>query len=100
MKLDTKRFAIALGSAWAVWYTICAFFVAVAPERTQAVFGFAMHYDLTGGRQITWPSYFGGLLLTTAWVAAFALTFGGFFNAWRGSRIAESAVGWSPATPR
>ncbi len=92
MRVDTKRFAIAIATAWAVWYTVCAFLVAVAPEQTQAVFSFAMHYDLTGSRHITWPSFFGGLLLTTAWVAAFAATVGGFFNAWNGSRKPE----WKP----
>jgi hypothetical protein len=100
MKFDTKRFAIALASAWGVWYTICAFLVAVAPEQTQAVFSFAMHYDLTGGRHITWSSFFGGLILTTAWIAVFAATVGGFFNARSGSRISESVAGWKPAMPK
>lgn len=98
MRFDTKRFAIALASAWAVWYVICAFFVAVAPEQTQAVFSFAMHYDLAGGRHITWLGFFGGLILTTAWVAAFAATVGGFFNARSGSGSAEPVAG-RPAVP-
>jgi hypothetical protein len=100
MKVDTKRFAIALASAWAVWYAICAFFVAVAPEQTQAVFSFAMHYNLTGGRHITWPSFFGGLILTTAWVAVFAATVGGFFNVRSGSRSSESVAGLKPEIPK
>jgi hypothetical protein len=100
MRFDTKRFVIALASAWAVWYTVCAFFVAVAPEQTQAVFSFAMHYDLTGGRHITLPSFFGGLLITTAWVAVFAATVGGFFNARSGSRLPEPFPGRVAEMPK
>lgn len=97
MTFDTKRFAIALASAWAVWYTICVFLVAVAPQQTQAVFSFAVHYNLTGSRHITWPSFLGGLILTTAWVAMFGATIGAFFNVRSGSRIAESVAGSTPA---
>jgi len=100
MRLDPKRFAIALASAWAVWYTVCAFFVAVAPEQTQAVFSFAMHYDLTGSRHITWPSFFGGLLLTTAWVAVFAATVAGIFNTRSGSRTSEPFAGRIAEMPK
>ncbi len=90
MRFDTKRFAIAVASAWAVWYTICAFLVAVAAQQAQAVFSFAMHYELTGNRPITWTSFFGGLILTTAWIAVFAATVGWFFNARSRLGIAES----------
>lgn len=81
MRFETKRFAIALAAAWAVWYAICAFLVAVAPEQIQAVFSFAMHYNLTGARHLTWASFFGGLILTTAWIGVFGATVGGFVNA-------------------
>lgn len=91
MRFETKRFAIAVASAWALWYSICSFLVVVAPEQTQAVFSFAMHYDLTGARNLTWASFFGGLILTTAWVAVFALTIGWTFNAMRPSRDSQPA---------
>jgi hypothetical protein len=77
MRFDTKRFAFALAAAWAVWYAICSLLVAVAPAQTQAVFSFAMHYELTGARSLSWASFFGGLILTTASVAIFAATVGG-----------------------
>jgi hypothetical protein len=80
MRFETKRFAFAVASAWAVWYAICAFLVTVAPEQVQTVFSFAMHYDLTGARDLTWASFVGGLLLTTAWVGVFAATVGWVFN--------------------
>lgn len=89
MRFETKRFAFAMASAWALWYTICSVLVVVAPEQAQAVLSFAMHYDLTGARNLTWPSFFGGLILTTAWVAVFAAAVGWFFNAGSRSRHAE-----------
>ncbi|MEK7380799.1 MAG: DUF5676 family membrane protein [Gemmatimonadota bacterium] len=92
MRLDIKRFAFAVAASWAAWYTLCSFLVAVAPVQTQAVFSFAMHYDLTGARNLTWPSFFGGLVLTTAWVGVFAATVGGFFNARSSSRNSDPGV--------
>ncbi len=93
MRLDTKRFAFAVATAWAVWYAMCSFLVAVAPAQTQAVFSFAMHYDLTGARNLTWSSFFGGLILTTAWIAVFAATVGGIFNARSNARSSERTPG-------
>lgn len=86
MRFDTKRFAFAVASAWAVWYAICYFLVAVAPQQTQAVLSFALHYDLSAVRSVSWAGFFGGLLLSTAWIAVFAATIGGFFNAFGSSR--------------
>jgi hypothetical protein len=100
MRFDTKRFAFAVAAAWAVWYALCSFFVAVAPAQTQAVLSFAMHYDLTGARNLTWPSFFGGLVLTTGWVGVFAATVGGFFNARSGTRTYDLGVGRMAETSR
>jgi hypothetical protein len=100
MRFDVKRFAFALALAWAVWYTICAFLVAVAPEKTQAVFSFAMHYDLAAGRLITWSGYLGGVILTTAFIGVFAATAGGIFNALSRSGISEPVPGWKLTTPK
>lgn len=100
MRLDTRRFAFGVAAAWAVWYTICSFLVTIAPAQTQAIFSFAMHYDVSGARNLTWPSFFGGLGLTTAWVGVFAATVGGFFNAWSGSRISDLTVGQKAETSK
>ena len=81
MRFDTKRFAYAVAAGWAVWYAICYFLVAVAPAQTQAALSFAFHYDLSGIRNVSWGGFFGGLLLSTAWIAVFAATIGGIFNA-------------------
>ena len=89
MQIDTKRFVFALATAWAFWYSICSLSVAVAPVQTQAVLSFAMHYDLTGARTLSWISFVGGLILTTTGVAVFAATVGAIFNAGRRPRIPE-----------
>ena len=83
MRFDTKRFAFAVAAGWAVWYAICYFLVAVAPEQIRAALSFAFHYDLSAARPVSWVGFFGGLALSTAWIAVFAATIGGFFN-WLG----------------
>lgn len=65
MKLDIRAFAIAVGGVTAAAFTICAFFVAVAPESTRAFFSYLFHIDLTGmASTISWGSFFAGLLGT------------------------------------
>lgn len=86
MKFDTKRFAFAVAAGWAVWYAICYFLLAVAPDTLQSVLSFALHYDLSGARNVSWGGFFGGLLLSTAWIAVFAATIGWFFNGFGGAR--------------
>ena len=86
MRFDTKRFAYAVAAGWAIWYAICYFLIAVAPVQTQAVLSFALHYDLSAVRNVSWGGFFGGLLLSTAWIAVFAATIGGLFNALGGDR--------------
>lgn len=100
MRFDTRRFAFAVAAAWAVWYAICYFFVAVAPEQTQAVLSFALHYDLTAVRHVSWAGFFGGVLLSSAWIAVFAATIGAFFNGRSASRIAEPFAGRMGEVPR
>jgi len=62
MKLDIRAFAIAVGAVTAAAFTICAFFVAIAPEATRAFFSYLFHIDLTGmASTISWGSYLAGL---------------------------------------
>jgi len=63
MKLNVWAFACAAGIVAAVIFTICAFFVAVAPEATAAFFSYLLHINLTGlTRSISWGSFFTGVL--------------------------------------
>ncbi len=63
MQLNIRAFALAVGSITAAAFTICAFFVAVAPEATAAFIGYLLHINLSGlTRAISWGSFFAGLL--------------------------------------
>lgn len=87
MKLDVRAAALAAGGIAALVYTICTAFCALVPESTvvylSAVF---LHVDLTGlSRQISWGTFFAGLLgygLGTAIVAG--------ATAWLYNRLART----------
>jgi hypothetical protein len=81
MRVGIKQFAVAVAAAWAAWYAACYLLVAVAPGQLQSVLSFALHYDLNAVRPVSWGGFFGGLLVSTVWVAVFAATIGAFFNA-------------------
>jgi hypothetical protein len=81
MRVDARKLGMAAALAWAAWYTVCALLVAVAPARTQAVFGYVMHYELTAARPIGWVSYLVGMLATSVWIGLFVASIGWCFNA-------------------
>jgi hypothetical protein len=77
MKLNVWAFGRVVGLASAVFFTICAFFVAIAPQATPEVIEYLLHINLSGlARSITWGSYVAGVLAigigTTLWAAAVA----------------------------
>jgi hypothetical protein len=77
MKLNVRGFSIAVGLAIAAAFSVCAFFVAVAPESTAAFIGYLSHINLSGlTRELSWPGYFSGVLAvgigTGLWSAAAA----------------------------
>jgi 2TM family of unknown function (DUF5676) len=77
MKLNVWGFGLAVVAVVATAFTICAFFVAVAPEATAEFIGYLLHINLSGlSRPISWPSYIAGVfgvgLWTGLWAAAAA----------------------------
>ena len=81
MKLDIRAFALAVGGITAAVYTICAFFVAIAPEATRAFFSYLFHIDLTGmASTISWGSYLAGLLGTGLGMAFLAAVVAALYN--------------------
>lgn len=73
MKLDIRAFAFAVGAVVAASFTICAFFVATAPEATAEFIGYLLHINLSGlTRPITWASYVAGVLAIGIWTALWA----------------------------
>ena len=82
MKLNIWGFGIAVGAVVAVAFTICAFFVAVAPEATAEFIGYLLHINLSGlTRPITWSSYFAGVLGIGIWTGLWAAVAASLYNA-------------------
>ena len=68
MKLKASSFGVAVGIVGSAAFTICSFFVAVAPEATAEFIGFLLHINLTGlSRSISWESYFAGVIGLGVW---------------------------------
>lgn len=81
MKLNVWRFGLAVGTVIAGAFTICAFFVAVAPEATATFIGYLLHIDLsTLTRPITWASYFAGVLGVGVWTGLWASVAAKLYN--------------------
>ena len=81
MKLNIWAFGSAVGIAIAPAFTICAFFVAVAPEATAAFIGYLFHINLSGlSRPITLASYVAGVLAVGIWTALWAAAAAKLYN--------------------
>ena len=81
IKLNVWAFGIAVGTAIAAAFTICAFFVALAPQATAAFIGHLLHINLSSlARPITWASYFAGVLGIGLWTALWAAAAAKLYN--------------------
>ena len=81
MKLNISAFASAMGFALAAGFTVCAFFVAVAPEATAAVIGYLLHINLSGlTRPLTFPSYIAGVLAVGLYAALWSALAAKIYN--------------------
>ena len=83
MKLDLSAVSRATAVVAAVSYVMCAVVVAVAPQSFTQFVGYVAHADLSGlTRQLTWSSFFVGLVAwTVACVVAVDST-AWFYNRW------------------
>ena len=74
MRLDARKFGIAIGITAGALFALCALAVAVAPGSATAFFGYLVHMDLSSlPRTLTIGSFIGG---TIAWAIGTALAFG------------------------
>ena len=81
MKLNAWALSLSAGLVTATAFTICAFFVALAPEVTAAFLGYLFHIDLTGlTRAISWDSFLAGLLFSGLGMALSAAVAAGLYN--------------------
>lgn len=81
MELKASAFGLAVGIVVAAGFTVCAFFVAVAPEATAAVIGYLLHINLAGlTRSISWASCFSGVLAVAIWTGLWAAVAAKIYN--------------------
>jgi 2TM family of unknown function (DUF5676) len=81
MKLNVWGFGLAVGGVVAVAFTICAFFVAIAPHATTEFIGYLLHINLSGlSRPISWPSYIAGVLGVGVWTGLWAAVAAKIYN--------------------
>jgi len=81
MKLNVWGFGLAVGVVIAAAFTICAFFVAIAPQATTEFIGYLLHINLTGlSRPISWPSYIAGIIGVGLWAGLSAAAAAKLYN--------------------
>ena len=94
MRIQPGALGFAAGITAALVSTICAAFLAVAPEPAITLIGLAVHQDLSGFTftpDVTWASYFTALLF---WGLGTGLIFG--FAAWLYDRLISPAPERTP----
>jgi 2TM family of unknown function (DUF5676) len=81
MKLNVWGFGLAVGAVVAAAFTICAFFVAIAPQATTEFIGYLLHINLSGlSRPISWASYFAGVVGVGLWTGLWAAAAAKLYN--------------------
>ena len=81
MNLKASAFGLAVGVVVAAAFTVCSFFVAIAPEATAAVIGYLLHVNLAGlTRSIRWASYFADVVGSGIWAGLWATIAAAIYN--------------------
>jgi 2TM family of unknown function (DUF5676) len=81
VKLEVGAFGSAAGIGVAAAFTICALFVALAPQPTAAFIGYLLHIDISGiTRPVTWASYFAGVVSVGIWTGLWAAVVAKLYN--------------------
>jgi hypothetical protein len=81
MELKASAFGLGVGIVAAAGFTVCAFFVAVAPEATAAGIGSLLHINFAGlTGSISWASYFAGVLAVATWTGLWAAAAAKIYN--------------------
>jgi hypothetical protein len=81
MKLEAPAFGLAVAIVVTASFTVCSFFVAVAPEATAEWIGYLLHINLTGlSRSISWASYLAGVVALAVWTGLWAAAAAKIYN--------------------
>jgi hypothetical protein len=82
MKLDIRAFALAGGTVAAVWFTLCALFVVLAPEAAVWATEHLFHVAVSSPPTITWGGAFAGVVFWFVSTAAVAAALAAAYNRW------------------
>jgi hypothetical protein len=80
MKLDIRALALAGGTVAAVLFTVCALFVALAPEAT--VWATEHLFHVSSPSRITWGGAVAGVVFWFVGTAAVAAALAATYNRW------------------
>ena len=81
MQLNVGAFGLAVGIVVAAGFSICSFFVAIAPEATAELIGYLLHINLAGlSRSISWASYFAAVVAIAVWTGLWAAAAAKIYN--------------------
>jgi hypothetical protein len=81
MKLKAPAFGLAVAIVVTAPFTVCSFFVAVAPEATAEWIGYLLHINFTGlSRSISWASYLAGVVALAVWTGLWAAAAAKIYN--------------------
>ncbi len=78
MELNKNKFALAAMVTMGVWYLVCALLVALVPDLAMTLFSWMVHLVNLQAAELTWPTFFAGLVeivalsYLTGWVFAAA----------------------------
>ena len=81
MKLKVSAFGLAVAIVVTAAFTVCSFFVAVAPAATAEWIEYLLHINLTGlSRSISWASYLAGVVALAVWTGLWAAAAAKIYN--------------------
>lgn len=82
MKLDVRALSLASGTVAALLFTLCALFVALAPEATVWATRELFHVAVDAAPTITWGGAVSGILFWFVGAALTAAVLAGLYNRW------------------
>jgi hypothetical protein len=94
MMLNIRAFGFAAATMAAALFTICAAGVATAPGAMTQLAGFLIHVDMTGFvRNLTWASFFGGVVAWSLGVGLLFASIGALYNLYASPKRYHAPLG-------
>lgn len=80
MKINNKKFAVALSKISAIVYVVCSIFVALFPKVSETLMDSLTHIQSNLVRQVTLVSFFSGLIQVVIYSYIAGMIFAWIFN--------------------